>query len=81
MTSENNWLPKKGDRIKFVSSQDKYTQLKEGDMGLIVSVELNEGEYGTYYLNEIKVNWDSGSSLSLLPGEGDQFMYYSAEEV
>lgn len=52
-----------GKRIRLLSTNDPYTQLKTGDEGVI------EWERWDGYSNTIAVNWDSGSSLSLIDGQ------------
>lgn len=47
-----------GKRVRFVHSDDQYTNLKKGDLGTVSFVD----DFGT-----VHVNWDSGSSLGLLP--------------
>lgn len=54
------WMGLTGRRIRFVSSSDPYTRLKEGDHGTIIFVDD---------LHTIHVRWDSGSSLGLIIGE------------
>ena len=50
----------KGARIVLVSMNDPYTKLKPGDKGTVVGVDD---------AGQIMMNWDSGSTLSLIPGE------------
>ena len=59
-----------GDRIELVSVNDPFTKLKTGDKGTVVSVKAPSEWRDEWRIN---VDWDSGSSLSLLPDEGDQF--------
>lgn len=49
-----------GTRIELISMDDPYTKLKSGDMGTVVGVDD---------AGQIVMNWDRGSSLSLIPGE------------
>ncbi|MAG73887.1 DUF4314 domain-containing protein [archaeon] len=53
-----------GRRIVFISSDDTYTRLKNGDMGTIL-YERYDDIFGD---ETIRINWDSGSTLSLLRG-------------
>lgn len=50
----------KGTRIELVSMDDPYTKLKSGDKGTVLGVDD---------AGQIVMNWDRGSSLSLIPGE------------
>ena len=49
----------KGMRIVLISMDDPYTKLKSGDKGTVVGVDD---------AGQIMMNWDCGSSLSLIPG-------------
>lgn len=49
-----------GRRVRLIRCDDPYTRLVSGDEGTIVY----EDSIGTLH-----VNWDSGSSLGLVPGE------------
>ena len=51
---------KKGDRIKLVSTTDKWTNLKPGDLG---TVRLVDG------IGTVHINWDNGSGLGMIPGK------------
>ncbi|MEC9473431.1 MAG: DUF4314 domain-containing protein [Actinomycetota bacterium] len=51
---------KAGDRIRLVQTSDPYTKLVHGDLGTVRRID----DMGT-----VHVNWDSGSSLGLIPGE------------
>lgn len=53
-----------GRRIVFISSDDPYTRLKNGDIGTIL-YERYDDIFGD---ETIRINWDSGSTLSLLRG-------------
>lgn len=50
----------KGTRIVLISMDDPYTKLVPGDKGTVVGVDD---------AGQIMMKWDSGSSLSLIPGE------------
>jgi hypothetical protein len=52
----------RGDRVRLVHCDDPYTKLVPGDTGTVNM----EGADGTVY-----VKWDSGSTLSMIPEEGD----------
>ena len=51
-----------GKRVKLIKMDDPHSKLKEGDEGTIRHID----DIGT-----IHVNWDSGSSLGLIPGEDE----------
>ena len=54
----------RGDRIALVRTDDPGTQLRPGDQGTVTRWDPRHGQ--------LDVKWDSGSTLSMLPGEGDQ---------
>lgn len=56
---------KKGDRIKLMHTNDPHTKLERGSIGTITGVDHKHAT--------IHVKWDSGSTLSLLLDEGDDF--------
>ena len=51
---------KKGDRVMLVHMDDKYSNLTIGDKGTCRGVDD---------IGNILMNWDNGSTLSLIPGE------------
>lgn len=53
-----------GTRLELVRMDDPWTNLKPGDKGTVVGVDD---------IGSIMMKWDSGSSLSLIPGE-DEFV-------
>ena len=53
-----------GRRIKLKYTTDSYTKLKEGDLGTIKWERLDD----LWGDDVISVNWDSGSTLSLIRG-------------
>jgi hypothetical protein len=55
---------RRGDRIALVSTDDPYTRLRPGDEGTVAGWDPAHGQ--------LLVDWDSGSSLIMLPGEGDR---------
>jgi hypothetical protein len=57
-------LATKGDRVRLLRTSDPYTQLKPGDEGMVSFVDS---------MGTVHVNWESGSTLGLVPGE-DQFL-------
>ena len=52
--------PLVGKRVKLVRCTDPYTRLTPGEQGTVTFVDA---------LGSVAVKWDSGSSLSLIPGE------------
>jgi hypothetical protein len=50
----------KGRRVRLTRCSDPYTRLEPGDEGTIAFVDG---------MGTVHVNWDSGSSLGLVPGE------------
>jgi hypothetical protein len=48
-----------GDRVRLVHTDDPYTRLEPGEEGVVSFVD---------HLGTIHVDWDSGSSLGLVPG-------------
>lgn len=53
----------KGTRVEFVYSSDPYTRLTPGTRGTVRRVDS---------LGTVRVAWDDGSSLGMVPGE-DRF--------
>jgi hypothetical protein len=51
-------------RITLIHTNDPYTDLRPGDQGILKSSRVDP--WGD---RVISVNWDSGSSLSLIEGE------------
>lgn len=56
----------KNDRVELVSTNDQFTRLVPGDRGTIHGI--HDDGFGIVIL----VDWDSGSSMSLIQGT-DQF--------
>ncbi|MFF3976995.1 DUF4314 domain-containing protein [Streptomyces sp. NPDC001828] len=54
----------RGDRVVLVHTTDPHTCLTEGDEGTVRRYDAN--------LAQLSVNWDSGSTLSLLLDDGDE---------
>lgn len=52
----------RGDRVQLVSTSDPVTQLKPGDQGTVGFTDS---------MGTIHVKWDSGSSLGIIPEDGD----------
>lgn len=53
-----------GRRVRLDHTSDPYTSLRPGDEGVISLVD----DMGT-----VHVNWDNGSSLGMIPEDGDRF--------
>jgi hypothetical protein len=62
MTSLTPYQP--GDRIGLVRTDDPHTRLRPGDQGTVTRWDPAHGQ--------LQIKWDCGSTLSMLPGEGDQ---------
>ena len=65
-----------GRRIKLLYSDDPYTKLTQGDMGTIRYVRLDDLWGDT----TIAVNWDSGSTLSLIENKDNFVIIPEGEE-
>ena len=50
----------KGDRVRLISTSDRYTKLLHGDRGTVRLIDS---------MGTVHVDWDSGSKLGLVPGE------------
>ena len=62
MTTPASYQP--GDRITLVRTGDPHTRLRPGDQGTVTGWNPAQGQ--------LHIKWDCGSTLSMLPGEGDQ---------
>ena len=62
MTSPAPYQP--GDRVALVRTDDPDTRLRPGDEGTVTRWDPRHGQ--------LDVKWDSGSTLAMLPGDGDQ---------
>jgi len=68
-----------GDRIQLDHTTDEYTFLEPGDTGTVTSVNtLPAGLTGGKPEQQIDVDWDTGSTLSLIRGE-DKFTILTEE--
>ena len=54
-----------GKRVRLVSTDDPWTRLRQGDEGVVTSVDCT----GT-----VHVRWDSGGHLGLVEEAGDRFV-------
>ena len=66
-----------GRRIKLKYTTDSYTKLKEGDLGTIKWERLDD----LWGDDIISVNWDSGSTLSLIRGRDSFTILQEGEEA
>lgn len=64
-----------GERIKLVSTSDPYTRIRKGDLGTVT-----QEPYDNAGSMCIGVDWDNGSSLSLVEGEDSWVSVGIAEE-
>jgi hypothetical protein len=55
----------RGDRVELVATTDPYTRLRPGDRGTVTRV-TNRPE------PSIDIQWDDGSTLTILPDAGDR---------
>jgi Domain of unknown function (DUF4314) len=63
---------KVGDRIKLVHTDDKFTQLKPGDLGTVWDISIFNIEKDGKPVRVIWISWDSGSKFALIE-EKDEF--------
>jgi hypothetical protein len=57
-----------GDRVELVRTNDAHTALRPGDRGTVHLVTATD-----LFGIQVHVQWDSGSTLSLMPGTGDEW--------
>ncbi len=62
MTSQPGY--RRGDRVALVRTDDPGTRLRPGDQGTVTRWDPAQ--------SQLHIRWDSGSTLIMLPGEGDQ---------
>lgn len=55
---------RRGDRVVLVATTDPDTRLVPGTLGTVTGTDDR--------LNQVHMAWDDGSTLSMLPGEGDE---------
>ena len=55
----NTIAPRVGQRVTLLLTSDPYTNLRAGDAGVVIRIDA---------LETIHVEWDSGSTLGLIPG-------------
>ena len=68
----NKQETKIGDRIKLLHTDDKFTQLKPGDIGTIWDISIFNIDIDGKPLSAIWITWDSGSKFALIEGK-DEF--------
>jgi Domain of unknown function (DUF4314) len=56
-----------GDRVILIATTDPYTRLTPGTRGTVTGRDDLHGQ--------IHIAWDDGSTLSMLPAEGDQIRH------
>lgn len=54
----------RGDRVALEHTTDPHTRLQPGDEGTVTSYDPKHGQ--------LNITWDSGSTLAMLPAEGDR---------
>ena len=64
-----------GDRIKLVHTDDKFAQLKPGDLGTVWDISIVNIEIDGKPVKVIWISWDSGSKFALIEGK-DEFEIY-----
>ena len=60
-----------GHRIKLVHTDDKFTQLKPGDLGSVWDVSVLNIEIEGQPVKVIWISWDSGSWSALVEGKNE----------
>ena len=68
----NKQETKIGDRIKLLHTDDKFTQLKLGDIGTVWDISIFNIDRDGKPLRAIWITWDSGSKFALIEGK-DEF--------
>lgn len=58
-------MPGHGRRIKLISTTDPYTRMQPGEVGTVYRIRNGV----------VEVNWDCGSTLSMIEAEGDRFEF------
>ena len=62
-----------GDRVILIATTDPYTRLTPGTRGTVTGRDDLHGH--------IHIAWDDGSTLSMLPAEGDQIRLIDSGEI
>jgi hypothetical protein len=68
----NKQETKIGDRIKLLHTDDKFTQLKPSDLGMVWDISSFNIDIDGKPVRVIWINWDSGSKFALIEGK-DEF--------
>ena len=68
-----------GDRIKLVHTDDKFVQLRPGDLGTVWNISIFNIEIDGKPVRVIWIYWDSGSKFALMEGK-DEFEFMSHNE-
>jgi Domain of unknown function (DUF4314) len=55
---------RRGDRVVLIATTDPHTRLVPGTEGTVTGTDSQHGQ--------IFMAWDDGSTLSMLPGDGDE---------
>ncbi len=58
-----------GDRVELVFTSDPCTRLRPGDRGTVTGIFQTPSDAPDV---QVHIAWDGGSTLAMLPGEGDQ---------
>jgi hypothetical protein len=60
-----------GDRVRLLSLSDDWSDLKPGSLGTVIFID----DLGT-----VHVDWDSGSSLGLVPDQDSYEVLYHTDD-
>ena len=66
-----------GKRIKFIRTNDPYTDLRRGDRGTLVDISELPYEDTPF---KVWVQWDTGSRLAILEGYDDYRTVYDDDD-
>jgi hypothetical protein len=67
-----------GDRVELVSTSDPSTRLRPGDRGTVTGIGHIPGDPPEV---QVHLVWDSGSTLAMLPGAGDQLRKRTGDQA
>ena len=73
MTTTGQRNPESGDRIRLKYTTDEYTKLEVGSLGWVTGRRMALDPYEIHTVETIDVTWDDGSTLSLIPSDGDRY--------
>jgi len=68
-----------GDRIKLVHTDNKFVQLRPGNLGTVWNISIFNIEVDGNPVRVIWIYWDSGSKFALMEGK-DEFEFMSHNE-